>query len=73
VNKLSVAVGIVVFSIGSFFLYFGLRAYLFPQVRGHIHGGAGVAGFGALVVIIGIIFIIGGIFKKGKTNIFLPP
>ena len=72
-NRLSVAVGIVVLSIGAFFLYIGLRMYLFPAVRGQLHGGAAVATFGALIVIMGIIFILWGIFKKGKTNIFLPP
>ena len=72
-NRLSVPVGIVVLSIGAFFVYIGLRAYLFPQVRGHLQGGAAFTGLGSLVVIIGIFFILWGIFTKGKTNIFLPP
>jgi hypothetical protein len=65
-NRLSVAVGIVILSIGAFFLYVGQRT-------GDIHGGFVVTTYGALMVIMGIIFILWGIFKKGKTNIFFPP
>ena len=64
-RKLIVIPGFVLLSIGSIFLYFGLRAYLYPQGLGSIQGGLGVAVLGLFMAIMGILLVMSGVFLKG--------
>jgi len=64
-RKLIVIPGFVLLSIGSVFIYFGLRAYLYPQVRGSIQGGLGVTVLGLFIAIMGILLVMSGAFLKG--------
>jgi len=67
-RKWIIALSITLFAIGGFFLYFGLRAYLFPQVRGQLHGGAAWAVFGLIVALVGVLLLLLGVASKNKEN-----
>jgi len=65
-RKWIIALSAIVLAIGAFFLYFGLRGYLFPQVRGQLYGGAAWAGFGSIVALIGALLLLLGVTSKTK-------
>ena len=64
-RKWIIALGTILLPIGSFFLYFGLRAYLFPRTRWLLYGGVAWAGLGSLLAIIGVSLILVGVSKHG--------
>lgn len=64
--KWFIALGIILLLIGSFFLYFGLRAYLFPRGQGSLHGGVAWTGLGSLLAIIAaLLILVGAVSKHG--------
>jgi len=67
-RKWIIALSITLFAIGGFFLYFGLRAYLFPQVRGQLHGGAAWAGFGLIVALVGVLLLLLDVASVSRSS-----
>lgn len=69
-RKWVIALGVSSLYVGSFFLYFGLRAYFFPRFPADIYNASLGINFGTVMIIIGIfLFLTDFIFKKGnQTN-----
>jgi len=66
-RKWVIALGVSLLYVGSFFIYFGLRAYLFPRFPVDIYNAPLGINFGAIMIIIGILlFLRDIIFKKRK-------
>ena len=62
-----IALGVSSLYVGSFFIYFGLRAYLFPRFPVDIYNAPLGMNFGTIMMIIGILlFLSDFIFKKRK-------
>lgn len=67
-SKWVIALGTSSLYVGFFFIYFGLRAYLYPRFPGEIYNGVTFGiNPGTIIIIIGILlFLTDFIFKKRK-------
>jgi len=66
VRKSIIALSTIMLAIGTFLVYIGLRAYLFPQVRGQFMAGGAVAVYGTLMIVIAGILILLSVTSKPK-------
>lgn len=68
-RKWAIALGLSSLYVGSFFLYFGLKAYFFPRFRVDTYNAPLGINFGTILIIIGILlFLTESIFKKRKSG-----
>jgi len=68
-RKWVIALGVSSLYVGSFFLYFGLRAYFFPRFPVDKYNAPLGTNFGTIMIIIGILlFLTDLIFKKRKSS-----